>query len=119
MVKQNSNKSLFPILMMGIGLILISAVLVWQVALKSRPPASAEPFPTQIQSDLPYPEVTRISLSDAKAAYDAGSAIFVDVRDAASFNSSHIPGALNLELAALPSHLSALDAAKAIILYCT
>jgi 3-mercaptopyruvate sulfurtransferase SseA len=119
MAKQRSNKPLLPVLMIGIGLILISAVLVWQLSVNKRFPTSTEPFPTQVQSGFPYPEVTRISLSDAKAAYDTGSAIFVDVRDNVSFNSSHIPGALNLELASLPSHFTELNPAKSIILYCT
>jgi len=119
MANQRGDKSLRPILLMGAGLILISAVLVWQIIAKNQAARPVQTLPTQAQSQLPFPEVTRISLADAKAAYDSGSAIFIDVRDRLSFDSSHIPNALNIELAILPAHLSELDSAKPIITYCT
>ncbi len=43
-----------------------------------------------------YPQV--IGLKDAKARYDAGDAIFIDARPAASYLEGHIAGALSLPL---------------------
>ena len=54
-------------------------------------------------------EVTRLSLEDAKAAFDQKTAVFLDVRDADSYASSHIPGALSIPLSELPDRLGELD----------
>ena len=43
-----------------------------------------------------YLEGIRASLADAKAAYDAGSAIFLDARGPRAYAAGHIPGAMNL-----------------------
>ena len=63
--------------------------------------------------------VERISLEDAKAAYDAGTAVFLDVRDAQSYAEAHIPGALNIPVNNLPQRLNELDPADHIVIYCT
>ncbi len=41
---------------------------------------------------------TKIDAAQAKALYDSGEAVFVDVRAAGMFASGHIPGAVNLDL---------------------
>ncbi len=43
-----------------------------------------------------YLEGIRASLSDAKAAFDSGSVIFMDARIPRAYAAGHIPGALNL-----------------------
>ena len=43
-----------------------------------------------------YLEGIRASLSDAKAAFDSGSVIFLDARIPRAYAAGHIPGALNL-----------------------
>ena len=52
--------------------------------------------PLQTQVNLPQTdaEVPRVSVADAKAAFDNGKAIIVDVRGPQSFEESHIKGAI-------------------------
>lgn len=64
-------------------------------------------------------EVNRITVSSAKAAFDAGTAIFIDVRDIGSYEEAHIPGALHIPLGDLTNHLKELDPSSWIITYCT
>jgi hypothetical protein len=68
---------------------------------------------------IPYPEIKRISLEDAKAAYDQGSAIFIDVRGEPYYSESHIPGALSITYDELASRIGELDKKALIIAYCT
>jgi hypothetical protein len=74
--------------------------------------------PTQA-ADIPYPDIKRISLPDAKAAYDQGTAVFLDVRSAESFDSVHIKDAISLPETELESRWTELSADKLIITYCT
>jgi 3-mercaptopyruvate sulfurtransferase SseA len=78
------------------------------------------PFATATPAGEPtYPEIERVPLADAKAAFDAGTAVFVDVRTAASYNQSHVPGALSIPLNQIENRLDELDASQWIITYCT
>jgi rhodanese-related sulfurtransferase len=61
--------------------------------------------------------VPRVSLADAKAAYETGGAVFVDVRDAESYAQSHIPGALSIPLSELPNRIGELNPSDWIITY--
>ncbi len=74
----------------------------------ARPPAS--------ESEIP-----RVSVKDAKAALDDGAAVIVDVRSPASFQMSHIAGAISIPLADIESHPTGLklDKNQWIITYCT
>jgi len=64
-------------------------------------------------------QIQRVSLVEAKAALDASSAIFIDVRDSGSFDGAHIPGALNIPVNDLTNRLGELDPSTWIITYCT
>lgn len=64
-------------------------------------------------------EIPRVSLADAKNALEAGSAVFVDVRDPASYAAGHIPGARSLPLDVLEQAAGELDPQAWIITYCT
>ena len=68
---------------------------------------------------LPYPDVPRISLEDARARFDAGSAIFVDVRSEDEYQARHIPGALSIPEEEIPDRYNELPKDQEIILYCT
>ena len=90
-------------------------------------PIPFEPLPTpsyklDINSDpLTEDEVTRVSIEDAKTAFDNGTAIFVDIRSEQSFAISHIPGALNIQLGEFETNPTELNLPKDqwIITYCT
>lgn len=67
---------------------------------------------------LPFPEVRRVSLGDAKAAFDLGQAMFLDVRSVPYYRRGHVPGAVNIPLAELPSRWEELSGSEWIITYC-
>jgi hypothetical protein len=63
--------------------------------------------------------INRITLPDAKHAYEEKSALFLDVRSSASYSYSHIPDAVNIPLVFLEERLGELDKNQWIIPYCT
>jgi rhodanese-related sulfurtransferase len=63
-------------------------------------------------------EVPRISLEDAKKAYDEKSAIFIDSRPLEGYKNEHIKGASNIPLGST-SDFSSLPKGKTIIVYCS
>jgi Rhodanese-like domain len=131
MTKASSNASgqrpnqprrmLTPQLLILIGsvvLILAGALLIFTVQ-----PVVA-PAVTPVADDhsaegIPYPDVPRISLAEAKAAYDAKNVIIVDVRGQEDYATAHIPGALSLPLAELETRAQELSRDATIITYCT
>ena len=60
-------------------------------------------------------------LKEAKAAFDSGAAIIVDVRSAGAYAASHVPGALNIQLGEFETNPTGLELDKDqwIITYCT
>jgi hypothetical protein len=82
--------------------------------------AAPQPAVGQISPTAELPaEVVRLSLEDAKAAFDDGTAVFLDVRSNAAYAESHIPGALSIPLAELEARINELDPNRRIITYCT
>jgi 3-mercaptopyruvate sulfurtransferase SseA len=87
------------------------------------PTQITEAVSTQPPANLPETdaEVSRVPVDQAKAAFDSGDAIIVDVRGADAYARSHIAGALEISLSAIqtdPANLP-LDKNKWIITYCT
>lgn len=87
------------------------------------PTQITEPVSTQPQANLPETdaEVPRVPVDQAKAVFDSGQAVIVDVRGAEAYARSHIAGALEVSLSAIqtdPANLP-LDKNKWIITYCT
>ena len=83
------------------------------------PQASVPQAAPTTAAELPYPEIVRVSLGDAKAAYDLKQAVYLDVRDADSYANSHIPGAVSIPLNNLETRLKELDPNAWILTYCT
>ena len=67
----------------------------------------------------PIDDAPRITLADAKAAFDSGGAIFVDTRAESAYKAEHIIGAVNITQDKLESKLSSLSKEKKIIAYCS
>ncbi len=107
--KKNRN-NLLPLILIGIGLLLVIGVIIWQAVQNGQ--ANTQPV-------SPGSGVQRVSLQDAKAAYDQKSAVFLDVRDPDSYNAGHIPGAINIPLAEIETRSKELDPNQWIITYCT
>jgi 3-mercaptopyruvate sulfurtransferase SseA len=107
-----NRRSVFPWIIIGGGLVLLIAGLSalfsnqQDVKIVTPTPASAS-------------QVQRVALADAKAAFDDGRAVFLDVRDSGSFNFGHIPGALSIPTSELPDRLAEMDKESWIITYCT
>jgi len=98
----------------GLFLLAVAFILVWQN--NASPNTSSQPSDGE---SIPLPEISRVSLEDTKAAFDSGSGVFLDVRDANSYAAGHIPGALSFPLNNLPDRLSELNPQDWIITYCT
>lgn len=66
-------------------------------------------------------DVPRVTVENAKAAFDNGKAIIVDVRSQQSYDISHIAGALYIPLADMENNSEklGLDKHQWIITYCT
>ena len=112
--------------------ILFIATLACNAVLPSTEPA-ASPAPTidlpqpatlsPTNSSVPYTEaeVPRIDVQKAKAAFDSGTAVIVDVRSPESYADGHIAGAINIPLGNFESDLANVPLKKDqwIITYCT
>jgi 3-mercaptopyruvate sulfurtransferase SseA len=116
MASSNRRDNSLPLILLVFGGLLVLAAggwLAWQLV---RPAPAPEPTPVQAEGSQ---AVIRLSLEDAKAAFDQKTAVFVDVRDADSYAENHIPGALSIPLGELPDRLGELDPNSWIITYCT
>ncbi len=71
---------------------------------------------TKLKSDA---DVPRINTADAKKEYDAGSAVFIDSRQEASFAEEHIAGAINIPFGAQDAMGDKITKGKKIIIYCS
>jgi rhodanese-like protein len=80
-------------------------------------PATANIAP--IPTPPPNEEVPRITLADAKKAFDDGTGYFIDARPADAYNDEHIKGAVNITYDKLDSHLKELKTKQKIIVYCS
>ncbi len=86
----------------------------------AQPPTSAPTTaPATAVPTALYPEVPRVSVEEAKSAFDAGSAIFVDVSSPEIYGAEHIPGAINIPNWETEARMGELDKQEWIIPYCT
>jgi rhodanese-related sulfurtransferase len=110
---------------------LVAVVLTSGVPGAAPAPAAApapvvEAPPITGQEDLPMthgsldpngPPVAEINVADARARFDAGTAVFVDMRAGTEFAAGHIPGALTITSVDLDSRLRSLPPGAVIIAY--
>lgn len=115
MPQRRVSSSILPLVLVALGVLLILGAGVWYYTMTLSPPELAQPSSPVEEEN--YPDVGRVSLADAKVAYDTGSAVFVDVRSADSYAQSHIPGALSIPLAELPDRISEINPSDWIITY--
>lgn len=107
-----------PLILIAVGVVLILIVLILTLMNAQAGGKQANVQPTAA-SDIPYPEIDRVSLADALSALNANTAIFVDVRSAESFDQSRIPGAINIPLEQIETAIPDLEGDAWIIPYCT
>jgi hypothetical protein len=124
---RSNRSSLVPIVMVSLGALLMIGALLWFVIVTRQSSKRVAIPPTPVASSItpvaspaiPYPDIKRISLADAKAAFELKSAVFVDVRGEPYFSEGHIPGAISLTYDELSSRMGELDKNAWIIFYCT
>jgi hypothetical protein len=100
------------------GLLVVGSLVVLVAFPPGQAPALTPTSPARQEAEVDD-GVARVSVGDAKAAYDLQQAVFVDVRDRAFYQENHIPGALSIPLNELEGRLGELDPADWIITYCT
>jgi 3-mercaptopyruvate sulfurtransferase SseA len=114
------------LILIFIGLVLIGGALGWVGFSYYQ---AGRDQPQALQSDrvdsanqaarIPYPDISRVSVQDARAALEIGNAVFLDVRGAEYYARSHIPGALSIPEETIAERLDELKPAEWIITYCT
>lgn len=104
-------------------LTVISLLLLFTLAcnaLNPSPDSNGQPLPN---ADPPATEddVPRVGAEDAKAAFDEGTAVIVDVRSQASYEAAHAAGALSIPLNEFENNIGGIDLPRDqwIITYCT
>ena len=110
---KGSRRNSGPLYVVGAGLLLIAAAVALAVQSVGRPEA------TPTSAPLSPGDVTRVTLAEAKAAYDNDTAVFLDVRFSDDFAVGHIPGAVSIPLNELEGRLGELDPTDWIVTYCT
>ena len=101
---------MLPIIMIAGGVVVIFAILIWQLVSQSPTTAANQPANANTQ---------RVSLAEAKTALENKTAVMVDVRDLDVYNISHITGAVNMPLGEIETRFGELDPKRWIITYCT
>lgn len=59
-----------------------------------------------------------IPVEVAQKLLESGKAVFVDVRDAPSFEAAHVPGALHLNDSNIADFVAKTDKGKPVVVYC-
>jgi len=116
--RKEQKQQNFPVLILVIGGILLVLASVLLLQNQTGQPTSQAPVSSGHEEET-YPEIERVSLEDAKAAFDAGTAVFVDVRGDQAYAAAHIAGSISLPLVETESRLDELDPNQWIITYCT
>ena len=105
------------------GLLVLLALIPSACSTPTQPVPTASVEPTSQSGNLPQTEadVPRVTVQEAKAAFDSGEAIIVDVRSVESFASQRIKGALSIPLTGIEADPASvtLDKDQWIITYCT
>jgi hypothetical protein len=103
----------YPLLV--IAFLLLSGCMPLQAPAAMQAEAAPSPTPTIIEN---AGDVPRISLDEAKAHFDNGTAIFVDARSKGDYDIEHIDGAV---LSTLPASKlgNTIPKDQLIITYCT
>ncbi len=114
--RSQNKKRIWPIWIIALGVVIVAAVMVLSFW---KPPSDNSTGPKLVTVLGETSDIKRVTLKDAKTAYDMGTAVFVDVRSAGSYQAAHITGALSIPLTELDSRVDELEPSDWIIPYCT
>lgn len=111
------------------SIMLISVLGVLIACQSSAAPTSIKPIATNTPSAAPPSvdshnhsadeDAPRITLADAKKAFDEGDVLFVDTRYADAYQLEHIKGAINIPANEFDARYSEVPKGKKIIAYCS
>jgi len=71
------------------------------------------------EAKVPFPDVPRISLAEAKADFDAGTAVFIDTHSPATYETEHVAGSINVPATELAANIDKIPKGKKLIAYCS
>jgi 3-mercaptopyruvate sulfurtransferase SseA len=109
--KKNTRR---PVVLLLIGFLLMAGAIALFLSDLGVDQAAAPQ-----SENIPFPEIGRTSLADARAAYNDGSVVFLDVRTPGEFAQSRIPGSINIPLDELADRLGELDPEDRFLTVCT
>ncbi len=115
-MEKTEKRPLLPLLLIAAGVIVLVIAAASLLLFSGGDEPAVIEAPSQ---DIPFAHVSRVDLSTAKSAFDAGEAVFVDIRDQVYYDRAHIPGARSIPLGEFESRINELDHSDWIILYCT
>ena len=115
-VTRRKPKSQFPLTP---ALIVLGGIVLVVIALWINASSTTAGSPADLPEGQTDPEVERVSVQEAKAAFDVGTALIVDVRSANSYRESHAEGAISLPSAEIAARYQELPQDKLLYLYCT
>lgn len=99
----------------------IFILLLFSLACSALDTVSESDPPAGFTPPLTEAEVSRVTVEEAKAAFDEGTAVIVDVRSQAAYEANHANGALSIPLNEFETNIAGVDLPKDrwIITYCT
>lgn len=122
----NSSSLAIPIV---VGLVVVAIIVGAIISAENRQPiVSAAPgkfsvpvttAQAQPTSSIPYPNVPRISVEETAEKLEKDQLVLVDVRSYASYEKSHVKGAISIPEAEIEARLGELPRDKDVAFYCT
>jgi rhodanese-related sulfurtransferase len=105
--------------LLGITLLSLAYLTACNSAESKAKPGTPVNSATTQAAAAPVDDVRRISIADAKAEFDSGKAVIIDVRGEATYKLGHIKGAQLIFLNDIAQRSAELPKDKNIILYCS
>ena len=82
-------------------------------------PAAVAAATSAVVAPTPVDDAPRITLAEAKAAYDSGNALIIDTRNDSAYQMEHIKGSINIPTGTLDANIDKLSKTKKMIVYCS
>ena len=109
-----------PVLLLVAGvLLLIGGAVVYFLDRPAATPVVSNTTANVVESDIPYPDVVRISVAETKARADAGTAVILDVRPREDYVTLHAANAISIPLTEINDRFPELPQDIEILTYCT
>ena len=97
----------------------VISLSIFTACQKSAPIAETTQTNSAPKSEDPLANAPRISLADAKKAFDGGSVVFVDTRAEVQYKVEHVKGSINIPAEAFQTRYAEVPKDRKIITYCS